>query len=653
VRTRRLLISAAALALAAPSAVVIDGAVQAVAKSSKGHCAAKKHAGGDWPMFGHDFSNTRTQPAEKTIGPVQAATLTKKFSVSANQAGGDGDFTGTPIVTDGCLFMGSTTGWVFATNADTGQKVWATQVDKEGGSITSSPFVGDGQVFVAVGKTGKPFVAALDEKTGKVEWTVRTDNQDGADAYGSPVVVDGVLFQGVSGGSAELSDENERYAFQGAYVLIETRGAHAGEIIKKVYTEQRPAQNAKQGGATIWSTPAIDATHHTLYVGTGNPFHPQTQSKHADAILKIDLNRGSRHFGDIIGVYDGTPEEYQPYTQKTPCFDIPGNPAPYYPQGLGACGDLDLDFGSSPNLIRQHNGPLLVGEGQKSGQYHLVNTKTMKKVWTTPVGPPSAVGGIVGSTAYDGKRIYGPVTIGGYLWALDRASGLPNWVSPVGDGAHWGNPVSEANGVVYSVGLTGFLDAYDSATGALLLHHPMAADVSPGDLAASWGGVSIARNTVYAAIGMTGLPNGSIVAYKPAIGGAASSHAAAGNSAAVGSGAAPGATVVSGPEAQEYGYLTPQMVITQGGSLQYANFDIVRHDVVQDVNADGFGYKGPKRKQPSWCKQFKKHRCPLFFSKLEGLTQTENVLGVDNLKAGTYSFYCTLHPGMKGKLTVL
>jgi plastocyanin len=208
--------------------------------------------------------------------------------------------------------------------------------------------------------------------------------------------------------------------------------------------------------------------------------------------------------------------------------------------------------------------------------------------------------------------------------------------------------VSTANGVVYSLGLTGFLDAYDAATGALLLHHPMGADVGFGNLAASWGGVSIARNTVYAAIGMTGLPNGSIVAYRPAVGGSAP-QAAQGTPAAGG----PGLTVVSGPEAQEYGYLTPQIVVNQGGTLQYSNFDVVRHDVVQDVAADHTAFKGPRSKQPSWCRQFKKHQCPLFYSKLQGVGQTENVLGVNNLKAGAYSFYCTLHPGMKGTLTVL
>ncbi len=636
---RRLVVAVAGASLVVPSVVVVNNAADAAA----GHCAPKHHAGGEWRMYGHDFSNTRSQPAEHTIGRLQAPTLHNAFSVSANQAGGDGDFTGTPIIADGCLFMASTTGWVFAVNADTGQKVWATHLDKDDAEVTSSVSVTAGQVFVAVGRTGKPYVASLDERTGKVRWRTVTDNQQGADAYGSPVVVDGLLFEGVSGGSAELADESERYAFEGAYDIFETRGEDAGKLIKKVYTEMRPRKDAPQGGATVWATPAVDLKHKMLYVGTGNPFHPQTQSKHADAILKIDLNRDSPRFGDIVGVYDGTPEEYQPYTQHTPCVDFPGNPAPYYPQGLGACGDLDLDFGSSPNLIHTNNR-LLVGEGQKSGIYHLVDTRTMKQVWSTPVGPPSSVGGIVGSTAYDGHAIYGPVTVGGYVWSLDRASGTPRWLEPVADGAHWGNPVSEANGVVYTVGLTGFLDAYDAQTGALLLHHPMATDVAGGDVAASWGGVSIARNTVYAAIGMTGLPDGTVVAYKPGlpVGGGASVPAA-------GTGA-PSSEVISGPEAQEYGYLTPEMIVSKGGTLQYSNFDVARHNVVQDVAAD---HKALTSGRAKWCRQFKKHKCPLFWSALTGLDETSPVLGVANLKPGTYSFYCTIHPGMKGKLTIL
>jgi polyvinyl alcohol dehydrogenase (cytochrome) len=640
-------IAVAGLAATALVVPTVAARTSSTASAAPGHCAPAKHPGGEWRTFGHDLANTRTQPKEKKISRTTAPTLTKAFSVSAADGGGDGDFTGNPIIADGCLFVASTTGWVFAFNADTGAKVWGTQVDKDAAQITSTPNVTDGQVFVAVGRTSKPYVAALDERTGKVKWRTVIDRQNGADAYGSPVVFDGVLFQGVSGGSAELSDEDARYAFQGAYVLLETRGKHAGKILKKVWTVQRPSKNAKQGGATVWSTPAIDVARRVAYVGTGNPFHPQVGAKYADAIIKVDLDRRSPRFGSIIGHYNGTPEEYQTYTDNTPCLDIPGNPAPYYPQGFGACGDLDLDFGASPNLV-QRNGKVLVGAGQKSGIYHLINGASMKRVWRSTVGPPSSGGGIVGSTAYDGDAFYGPITIGGYAWSIGAAGGTPRWVAPTGDGAHWGNPVSVANGVMYTVGLTGFLDGYDAATGVPLLHHPMAADVAQGDLAASWGGVSIARNTVYAAIGMTGLPNGSVVAYRPGLGGGATASSAGVNAAAP-----TDPLVVSGAQAQSYGYLTPLVVVRKGGALSYANFDVVRHNVVQDVAVDHKSLKLAVADKTSWCRQFKRGKCPMFWSKLIGVTQQTPVLGVGKLKAGMYSFYCTLHPGMKGKLRIL
>ena len=35
----------------------------------------------------------------------------------------------------------------------------------------------------------------------------------------------------------------------------------------------------------------------------------------------------------------------------------------------------------------------------------------MKPVWKQIVGPPTSVGGIVGSTAYDGHAFYGPVEL--------------------------------------------------------------------------------------------------------------------------------------------------------------------------------------------------------------------------------------------------
>lgn len=110
-----------------------------------------------------------------------------------------------------------------------------------------------------------------------------------------------------------------------------------------------------------------------------------------------------------------------------------------------------------------------------------------------------------------------------------------------------------------------------------------------------------------------------------------------------------GAYLVTGAAAQFYGYATPVMVVEAGGELSYANFDIVQHDVVHDVAVDGFASK----KKQKWCRAFDKGECPLFWSARAGLGETVGVEGLRNLKPGQiYSFYCTLHPGMKGKLAV-
>ena len=107
--------------------------------------------------------------------------------------------------------------------------------------------------------------------------------------------------------------------------------------------------------------------------------------------------------------------------------------------------------------------------------------------------------------------------------------------------------------------------------------------------------------------------------------------------------------VSTGPGAQFYGYAAPAVVTEKGGSVTYINLDIARHDLVQDVEADGFA---GSQKKP-WCKSYKKGTCPIFWTPTIGIGQTTEVQGLDSVKAGeTYSFLCTLHPGMKGTLVV-
>ncbi|HEU0130572.1 MAG TPA: PQQ-binding-like beta-propeller repeat protein [Mycobacteriales bacterium] len=602
-------------------------------------CGPVNVPGGEWRTFGHDAANTRHQERERQIAHADVPLLAPAWTFSSVVAGGDGDFTGTPIVADGCLYVGSNRGWVFALNADTGALVWKAKVP-EGGGINSSVAVDGGRVIVAVSRTSRvagctgtcvgPYVAAFDQATGAVDWwTQPIDTQPGSDSYSSPVVVQGAVVVGVSGGSAELGDEADRYAFQGSLNFVD---ATDGTILKKTWTVHAPSATPADdyAGGGVWSTPAVDTATGYAYVGAGNPFRPQAEHPHTNAVLKLDVDRTRATWGEIVGSYKGDIDEYVPSTQDLPCVDFTGNNPPYYPQGLGSCGDLDLDFGASPNLFTDAAGRRLVGAGQKSGVYHVFDAATMDRVWTSLVGPPALVGGIVGSTAFDGTNVYGPVTPAGYLWSLGNGGSL-RWASPVADAAHWGEPVSVANGIVYTVDLKGFLDAYDSRNGVPLLHRPILAGSTTGaDPALSWGGVAIARNTVYAATGITGLANGFVVAFRPGGNGSTVPPVPPAPPLPEGS---PGPAVVAGPGAFYSTYATPIMVAPAGGPLSFVNNDLPQHDVVAvDHGPDGL---------------------PLFRSALVGLGEVTPVEGMDRVEHGhSYAFFCSIHPGMRGTLVV-
>jgi plastocyanin len=164
----------------------------------------------------------------------------------------------------------------------------------------------------------------------------------------------------------------------------------------------------------------------------------------------------------------------------------------------------------------------------------------------------------------------------------------------------------------------------------------------PAGLTASWGGVAIARHTVYASVGIRGLPEGYIVAFRP--GGptdvpedvqetAGNLGSGGGGSGGGGGGSSGSSSIVAGPGAYSTTYATPLVHTSVGGDVSFVNFDAAQHDVVADEKgADGQ---------------------PVFRSKLIGFNQTAPVDGLKNVKSGTtYTFYCSLHPGMHGQLVV-
>src|SRR6202047_2135758 len=95
--------------------------------------------------------------------------------------------------------------WTFAIDVDTGKQIWRTPVKLEAG-IQRSAFnrgaatIYNGKIFRV---TIDNHVLALDMKTGKEVWNQRfADWKEGYYATGGPIVANGVLISGVSGGES-------------------------------------------------------------------------------------------------------------------------------------------------------------------------------------------------------------------------------------------------------------------------------------------------------------------------------------------------------------------------------------------------------------------------------------------------------------------
>ena len=422
--------------------------------------ASKGFDKGSWPFYGRDLSNTR-DGAEN--GP--AVDQVDDLGIAWSAYSGDGDFTGTPVVARGLVIAGTNKGKVIAFDAKTGKQKWA---HKAGKTINGTVAVNGYRVFVPVAEPHKPRIMALDLRTGRPMWNKVIDDQKNADVYGSPVVWNRTVYMGVSAEYGELNDPE--VAVRGSVVALD---AKTGKFRWKTFMVPEGLT-----GGSVWTTPAIDGVTGRLFVGTGNAYQ-EPAHEHTDAVMALDARSGKilKHYQATAGdVWNGT-------------SNVAEGP--------------DHDFGASPNLIQGPDGRQLVGIGQKSGTYWALDRDTLDPVWNTMTGPPAQVGGIVGSTAYDGRHIYGPDTPAGESWALGR-DGSHKWVSSDGGPLHF-NPTSVANGVVYTADMSGYLTAREAGTGVVLTKIPLGGP--------SWGGVSIAGGTVFVAIG-TQSTSGYIAAYR-------------------------------------------------------------------------------------------------------------------------------------------
>ena len=487
----------------ATAAAIVATAVPALAVTNGSRPCSADDPGGAWTSYGHDAGNSRTQPAEHDLGPSAVGSLKPAWSVSTS-----GGLQSTPVVAGGCVYVGTSTGLVLAFDSSDGHEVWRHQLDVAapglGGAAVGAPAVDHGRLVLLVSDTDHPYAVALDPHTGAQLWrSAPLSTQPGSYTNASAAVQRGVV---VAGWSPTEGDSKS----QGGVALLD---AATGATLATVYTVPLADQAKGYAGGGIWSTAAFDDNGYA-YVGAGNPMSKTMEHPHTDAILKLDIDRDRPTFGTVVASYKGNVDQYdgtlQTLSQLPTCSVSDLNAT--WPLDDPVCGQLDLDFGASPNLMTDAAGQLLVGDLQKSGTYHVAHARDMSRAWSTLIGGTCQACNAA-STAYDGKSVYVIGTPGGALWSLNATDGARNWVTPVADGVHY-QSISSAAGVVWTVDGNGFLDAWNATDGTPLVKRPMSADVTGSTASLTSAGVAIADHTVFAATSDSSMGTGYLVAYR-------------------------------------------------------------------------------------------------------------------------------------------
>jgi len=190
--------------------------------------------------------------------------------------------------------------WTFAIDVETGKQIWRTPVRLEPGVQRAAFHRGAATIY-----NGKLFrvtiddhILALDLKTGEQLWNQKfADLKDGYYATGGPIIANGVLISGVSGGE------------------FTTRGFLIGwdpETGKKLwtrYTIPAPGEPGSetwpknsdawtQGGGPTWRSGSYDPQLDLVYWGTGNaePYDPRPRegldSLYTSSVLAIRPKTG-------------------------------------------------------------------------------------------------------------------------------------------------------------------------------------------------------------------------------------------------------------------------------------------------------------------------------------------------------------------------
>ena len=202
--------------------------------------------------------------------------------------------------------------WSFAIDVETGRQIWRTPVRLEQASRRVAFHRGAATIY-----NGKLFrvtidnhILALDMETGKELWNQKfADISDGYYATGGPIIANGVLISGVSGGESTTRG------------FLDGWDPETGQKLWRRYTIPEPGEPGSEtwpknsdawthGGGPTWRSGSYDPQLDLVYWGTGNaePYDPRPREG-LDSLFTNSVLAIRPKTGEVACFYQYTPND--------------------------------------------------------------------------------------------------------------------------------------------------------------------------------------------------------------------------------------------------------------------------------------------------------------------------------------------------------
>lgn len=231
-----------------------------------------------------------------------------------------------PLVKDGVMYVTGSYSRVWAIDARTGEELWQYEARLPDGIMPCCDVINRGVALydnLVIFGTLDAKLVALDKDTGKTVWKKKVeDYRAGYAITAAPIVVDGKVITGISGGEFGIVGKVYAYdAKSGKQLWVRpTVEGHMGYIWKDGKKTENgisggapgktwPADLWKTGGAATWLGGTYDSDTGLLFFGTGNPAPWNSHLRPGDnyfssSRLAIDPNTGK-----IVWHFQTTPHD--------------------------------------------------------------------------------------------------------------------------------------------------------------------------------------------------------------------------------------------------------------------------------------------------------------------------------------------------------